>query len=89
MSTLIEKRNLLEEFQSAFTKRGLQSHPARLQAMDWLIASGLPGPKTEEYRFTPIVRNLEKIVDLGSEIFESREITPLRSVRYLILFATW
>ena len=76
MSTLIEKRNLLEEFQSAFTKRGLQSHPARLKAMDWLIATGLPGPKTEEYRFTPIVRNLEKIVDLKPEIFESREITP-------------
>ncbi len=54
-----EKKNLLEQLTDAYTREGHDKDPVRRQAMELLRAKGLPAAKTEEYRFTPIVRSLE------------------------------
>ena len=60
METFIEKKNLLQSLEMAFAASGRSTSRNRRLAMDMLLAKGLPGPKTEEYRFTPITRALEK-----------------------------
>ena len=66
MSTLTEKRNLTEEIQAAFIERGLGDDSSRKKALDLLLEKGFPGPKSEEYKFTPITRLLEKALDLNN-----------------------
>ena len=66
MSTLTEKRNLTQEIQDAFIKRGLGDDSSRKKALDLLLEKGFPGPKSEEYKFTPITRLLEKALDLNN-----------------------
>ncbi len=66
MSTLAEKRNLTEEIQAAFIERGLGDDSSRKKALDLLLEKGFPGPKSEEYKFTPITRLLEKALDLNN-----------------------
>ncbi len=63
MNTATDKKNLLDEFYSTFNASGHQTNPAQRQAMEWLMTKGLPHLKSEEYRFTPIVRTLEKVFD--------------------------
>jgi Fe-S cluster assembly protein SufD len=56
MSTLTESKNILSDIIGNLkAEDGL-----RAQARQSLEALGLPGPKAEEYRFTPITRVLEK-----------------------------
>ena len=59
MKAVTEKSNLLDALEAAFAGRGLETQPLRRQAMDFLLAKGLPSLKSEEYRFTPITRSLE------------------------------
>lgn len=58
METTIDKKNLLAQLTDAFHASG-QSDPLRTKAMELLMTKGLPHSKSEEYRFTPIVRTLE------------------------------
>jgi Fe-S cluster assembly protein SufD len=60
ITTAIEKRNLTSEIEEAFHARGLGNAPVNKKFMDAFLTHGLPGPKTEEYKFTPITRILEK-----------------------------
>ncbi len=60
ITTATEKRNLTVEIEEAFNAQGLASSTVRKQFMDAFLAHGLPGAKTEEYKFTPVTRILEK-----------------------------
>lgn len=60
MDSLTEKKSLLRSFELLFAASNRGDLRARRLAMDMLLAKGLPGPKTEEYRYTPVVRVLEK-----------------------------
>ncbi len=59
MNTILKdiKREIIEAFQQHQFDVALE---ARAKAISFLEKSGLPGNKHEEYRFTPVVRNLEK-----------------------------
>lgn len=61
MSTITEKRNLNAELEAAFLKSGLGSNPERKKAFDSFLVNGLPVSKTEEYKFAPISRILDKV----------------------------
>ncbi len=63
MSAIIEKRNLAVELESAFLKRGYATDTNRTNAFNAFTAMGLPGNKSEEYKFTPVTRALEKIFE--------------------------
>ena len=65
MSTLTEKRNLLKEIEVAFLQRGFEKDLRRKHALDLFSSKGFPGPKSEEYKFTPISRLLEKSLVLN------------------------
>lgn len=65
MSTVTEKRNLEQELQEAFYKRGLDKYPGNELALEAFIKKGLPGSKSEEYKFTPITRMLGKSPGFG------------------------
>ena len=64
MSTLAEKRNLNQEIQSAFLLPGFEKDPKRKHALNLFLRKGFPGPKSEEYKFTPITRLLEGVLIL-------------------------
>ncbi len=66
MNTLAEKRNLLKEIEVAFLERGFEKDLRRKHALDLFSSKGFPGPKSEEYKFTPISRLLEKSLVLDS-----------------------
>jgi Fe-S cluster assembly protein SufD len=53
------RKDLLAQLTEAFAAREKDVHPARRKAMDILIEKGLPTTKSEEYRFTPVVKTLE------------------------------
>lgn len=55
-----DKKKLFEVLKEAFLQQGLDREPNSAQAMTFLEKKGLPTVKTEEYRFTPIVRSLEE-----------------------------
>jgi len=59
METTIDKKNMLTTLTEAFQASAQALDPVRKKAMELLIAKGLPHSKSEEYRFTPIVRTLE------------------------------
>src|SRR5262245_21317820 len=59
MSSTVEKQNLVAEFEQEFHRRGIKDQD-KLDALWRLQQVGLPGPKTEEYKFTPVARYLEK-----------------------------
>lgn len=67
MSTTIEKRNLMEEIRDAFTRSGLSDHARRQRALDLFMKKGFPGTRTEEYKFIPITRTLEKLLNPAGE----------------------
>lgn len=78
MSTLTEKRNLLQEIQTAFIQRGFENDPRRRQALDMFSVKGFPVSKSEEYKFTPITRLLEKVLDLSpSNSQQKNSASPL------------
>ena len=60
MTTLTEKRNLVQEFQIAFDLQGLDKFASNKHAFDLFALKGFPSSKSEEYKFTPITRALEK-----------------------------
>lgn len=62
MSTITENKNYSTTVIEACSRHDLAvSSPTRRLALKSLSDLGLPGPKAEEYRFTPLVRTLEKI----------------------------
>ena len=65
MSTLTEKRNLLQEIEASFNSRGFNDINSRKRALELLTKKGLPTSKSEEYKFTPITRALEKSLILS------------------------
>ncbi|CAN5320724.1 Fe-S cluster assembly protein SufD [soil metagenome] len=65
MSTLTEKRNLLQEIETSFNGRGFNEIHSRKRALELLTKKGLPTSKSEEYKFTPITRALEKVLTLS------------------------
>jgi len=62
MSVATNDIDLKEKISKAFTSKELQ----RQQAFEVFQKLGLPGNKSEEYRFTPITRALEKNFDFTS-----------------------
>ncbi len=62
MSTIIQKGTLTSFIQDAFERSGSSDQARRKHAFDLFLAKGLPGAKTEEYRFAPITRTLEKLL---------------------------
>ena len=62
MNPVAEKRNLGAEIEASFIKQGLGKNLVRQNALDLFLKKGFPGPKTEEYKFTPLTRILEKVV---------------------------
>ncbi|MBS1680436.1 MAG: Fe-S cluster assembly protein SufD [Bacteroidetes bacterium] len=72
MTTIVSNTDLKEKFSKAFEEaQGLKSQLHK-EAFDAFQNMGLPGTKTEEYRFTPIARLLEKNFNLD-------EIEPVPS----------
>lgn len=59
MQAAISKKDLFAQLTEAFNSRGLAQQPSRRIAMELLAEKGLPTAKSEEYRFTPLVRTLE------------------------------
>lgn len=55
----IDKKNLLAQLTDALKANGRSSDSVVTRAMELLAAKGLPHSKSEEYRFTPVVRSLE------------------------------
>jgi Fe-S cluster assembly protein SufD len=64
METVTDKKNLLASLEEAFAQRGHHQDARRSKAMKLLSAKGLPTSKSEEYRFTPVVRALENTLNL-------------------------
>jgi Fe-S cluster assembly protein SufD len=58
VATTVQK-DILTQLKEAFGAREKDAHPARQKAMELLLQKGLPTAKSEEYRFTPVVRTLE------------------------------
>lgn len=61
MPATTTRKDLHAQLTEAFHTRGFEQHPARRKAMELLSEKGLPTSRSEEYRFTPVVRNLEGI----------------------------
>ncbi len=66
MEATTEKKDLSQKIKEAFQLRGLENSPVRKNALDQFLNKGLPGSKTEEYKFTPITRALEKVFTADS-----------------------
>ena len=62
MNPVVEKRNLMTEIEAAFVKCGLGNDALRQHAFGLFLKKGFPGLKSEEYKFTPITRILEKVI---------------------------
>jgi Fe-S cluster assembly protein SufD len=59
--TTIAQQHILEQFLSAYTpKRGFAE--LRAASLDFLLKSGLPKAKEEEYKYTPISKRIEQRV---------------------------
>ena len=54
----------MKEIEGAFLQRGFENDPRRKHALDLFSSKGFPGPKSEEYKFTPISKLLEKVLVL-------------------------
>lgn len=66
-----EKKNLLALLTDALKGGSAQSNSVQTKAMELLRAKGLPHSKSEEYRFTPVVRTLEgqfAVTDTGTPV---------------------
>ena len=66
---------MLGRIEAAFFQRGLGDLPQRKKALDLFMAKGFPILKSEEYRFTPIARILEKELKLEAPA-EEKTIDP-------------
>src|SRR6267154_5236855 len=60
MSAIISDSDLKEKIVQAFEQSPDRKNIQRREALQQFQRLGLPGNKTEEYRFTPITRALEK-----------------------------
>lgn len=60
MNTITEKSNILNVIEKVFVQQGLESNQQARRALDLFLSKGLPTIKSEEYRFIPITRLLEK-----------------------------
>ena len=63
---------MLGRIEAAFLQRGLGDQPQRKKALDLFMAKGFPILKSEEYRFTPIARILEKELKLEAPAEEKQ-----------------
>jgi len=62
MRTASQENSTLDALTAQFVNHPLHQNPLRQNAFRDFEKLGLPGSKSEEYRFTPIARALEKIV---------------------------
>lgn len=75
MEAATGKKDLSQEIKEAFQLRGFENSSVRKNALDQFLDKGLPGSKTEEYKFTPITRTLEKV--FTSRSFAGSEVQTL------------
>ncbi len=68
MGSTVEKKDLLERLTEGFEASGYSGKPERQKAIDALRGRGLPHSKSEEYRFTPVVRALEATFEPASPV---------------------
>lgn len=75
MSTAAVKRDVMQALEESVQRRSSQDS----EAWHVLKAIGLPGNKTEEYKFTPVVRFLEKIegLEFGATKTNAASVAPL------------
>jgi Fe-S cluster assembly protein SufD len=83
ITTATEKRNLTGEIEEAFHARGLGNLPVNKKFMDAFLIQGLPVTKTEEYKFTPVTRILEKAFPPALAIPTSGKSTGIELIRGL------
>lgn len=80
MEATVKEKKLLARLNEHFVAMGYAHEPARKQAMDLLSTVGLPHSRTEEYRFTPIVRALEAsahfVVSPTPEVIGTFDLIP-------------
>lgn len=62
MITTVEKREMTEEIRDLFKKQGFEKEAGRTKALESFLATGFPKSRSEEYKFTPVTRLLEKHV---------------------------
>ncbi|MBY0435223.1 MAG: Fe-S cluster assembly protein SufD [Cyclobacteriaceae bacterium] len=62
METAVEKRNLLNDITTAFAERKSAVNSDQQTSFDLFLEKGLPSSKSEEYKFAPIARTLEKSI---------------------------
>ncbi len=67
MSIVTDKNNLIQEIQASFVQAGFGKDLRRQKVWDMFLTNGLPGPKTEEYKFLPVTRVLEKLILTGKD----------------------
>jgi len=71
------KRNLNEEVKAAFDSQIRKQSPVREKLLNQFLSKGFPDSKTEEYRFTPITRILEKSLRFTPLERGNESLTPL------------
>lgn len=80
MEATVKEKNLLARLNEHFVAMGYAHEPERKKAMDLLSTVGLPHSRTEEYRFTPIVRALEAsahfAVSPTPEVIDTFDLIP-------------
>ncbi len=80
MEATVKEKNLLARLKEHFVAMGYAHEPARKQAMDLLSTLGLPHSRSEEYRFTPIVRALEACAHFAESptpaVIDTLELIP-------------
>jgi Fe-S cluster assembly protein SufD len=84
MESLTDKSNLVQQIQTAFTKEGLDSDVRRQEALDLFLLTGFPGPKTEEYKFIPIARVIEKQIAEKDHSKEIAKTSPVNVAEKLV-----
>jgi Fe-S cluster assembly protein SufD len=62
VNTITGKETLTQVIQEAFAATGSNHLERRKKALDLFLVKGMPGAKTEEYRYAPITRTLEKLL---------------------------
>ncbi|MDZ4715703.1 MAG: Fe-S cluster assembly protein SufD [Cytophagales bacterium] len=76
MNATIEKTTLLNTLEKVFALRNPSGNPEGRQALNYLLAKGLPSVKTEEYRFIAITRLLESVMPEVPTLKPGGKISP-------------
>ncbi len=78
METVLAEKNIFDKIKSGFSLNGFTTAiETRTQALEEFQKLGLPTGKSEEYRFTPITRALEKNFDFEKPNSIKCEITSI------------